>query len=240
VALPPGSAIIWALLALFLPATAHAQTGATATTHAQTGATATAHMGPPATTDAPAPTYPDLRTQLQGTVVDPVTGEGIPDARVFFEASPDSARTDGEGRFALAAVAERALRIEHPDYLDLRFPAEFPERLDFQFAPAYLAGEAEILAVPHLHRPERPPASWPLFFVVGPGRQIIATVSPEEGTWCGADDPNSPEAQERIGGIRVIKNGRRAGALPTAIDTETLFGGTAWHAVMVLTCKGAS
>jgi len=150
--------------------------------------------------------------QVQGEVLDPETGRAIPEASIFFEGRPDSVRTDAEGRFALAAVAGAALVIEHPEYRGLRFPAE------------YLEAGAEILAVPHLleevegiHRPQ------PLMIVVGPGARLTGTVSPGEGTWCGADDPQRAVALDSIETILIISSDG--------------FGATALSGVVLVTCR---
>jgi hypothetical protein len=219
--MPLASAVIWALLAPLFPATAVPAPAS------------------PATADAQAAAHPDLRgplLQLQGTVADPETGEGIPDAWVFFDASPDSVRTDAEGRFALAAVPERDLLIEHPDYLGLRFPAEFPERVRTGVPPEYLTGSLEILAVPHRFVPNYLPVRVPLSFVMGPGPKVTATVSPGEGTWCGTDDLRSEEALERIEATHRISNGV-GNYVPNSIHTETVFGDSARGGTFLVLCK---
>jgi len=220
--MPPASAVIWALLAPLFPATAVPAPDSAATADTQAAA------------------HPDLRVpllQLHGTVADPETAEGIPGAWVFFDASPDSVQTDAEGRFALAAVPERDLRVHHPEYLGLRFPTEFPEHMRAGIPPEYLTRSQEILAVPHRFVPNYLPVHTPLIFVVGPGLTVTATVSPGEGTWCGMDDPRSAATIERIETAHILRHEGVGNYNPDSIYPEGTFGDAGRGGTLFMVCK---
>lgn len=183
-----------------------------------------------------APQSHPLPIQVTGTVVDPETHDAVSEAWVFFETSSDSVRTDADGRFTLNRVPGRALRIEHPDYLSVRFPTLLPDQLGVGTPTDYMAGDTEILAAPLRYVAPSSHVAEILVFVIGPGSRITAASGARgNGTWCDADVVEPEERRERMGTIKIMHNDV-GNYHPDGIRTDALFGDSARRGAILVTC----